>query len=383
MQCALRRGVSGAGRVAAVAEADVPQVYARRVRGWSYKKFRQSRQSQIFEGGIMAGSRISTNIVVAVIGAVGLIAGNLASSLVSVGRIWPFSPTGGTINFAVMRSDVKPENRAPIAGADVSINGVDSPPSEAVVERTNQGGSVTIPFGNRIRQGDLITITFHKQCYQDFSETIAAAADLPFTRYMWPSIGSSPECNDPIIEAINIGVRGDVLQRSTAFLVMNRGTVGCRKQPCSPDGKWQANIGSGKLDAGVGNAFEPGKASVRCIAGPCPFTQVVADGYSKGGQTISAVVKDWSDTVTFILQGTLVGPQTIPAIAISGSTFAFTVKTADISKYQIVATIVGGPPIVDPLGVGTITWAHCDIGEGQDTATYHCALNNNYSFAPK
>ena len=85
------------------------------------------------------------------------------------------------------------------------------------------------------------------------------------------------------------------------FQVTNQGNIPCNGQkPCSPDGKWKAAIGSESLDSGEGNLFQ--NARVSCIAGPCPFTRIDSDGFSKPARTISVTVRDWSDTTTFLLQ---------------------------------------------------------------------------------
>lgn len=74
---------------------------------------------------------------------------------------------------------------------------------------------------------------------------------------------------------------GSVLR---AFDVINKGNVPCDgKQPCSPDGKWKAAIGGASLDAGEGSEFR--EARVTCVAGPCPFTKIDHDGFSRPPET--------------------------------------------------------------------------------------------------
>jgi hypothetical protein len=85
------------------------------------------------------------------------------------------------------------------------------------------------------------------------------------------------------------------------FEVANVGNVPCDgHSPCSPDGKWKATIGAMTLAAGGGHEFR--NARISCIAGPCPFTRVESDGFSRGGGRINATVRNWSDTVTFLLE---------------------------------------------------------------------------------
>ena len=64
----------------------------------------------------------------------------------------------------------------------------------------------------------------------------------------------------------------------------NKGNVPCAGQPpCSPDGKWKANLGSLSLDAGEKNQ-EFRNVRVSCIAGPCPFSAIEVDHFSHGGR---------------------------------------------------------------------------------------------------
>jgi hypothetical protein len=91
------------------------------------------------------------------------------------------------------------------------------------------------------------------------------------------------------------------------FEVMNSGNVPCNgRDPCSPDGKWKAAIGSTSLDAGPGNEFRNARAS--CIAGPCPFTKIEADDLQRGGRSIQVFVRNWSDTATFLLEAEVFHP---------------------------------------------------------------------------
>ena len=85
--------------------------------------------------------------------------------------------------------------------------------------------------------------------------------------------------------------------------VVNQGDVPCRRPyPCSPNGKWRAAIGGVKtLRCGsTGSEFHNARAT--CIAGPCPFTKIEKDGFSAGGRSISVTVRNWSDTVSFVLE---------------------------------------------------------------------------------
>jgi len=43
------------------------------------------------------------------------------------------------------------------------------------------------------------------------------------------------------------------------------------------------------------------------IAGPCPFSQIAGDEFTKGGGVIGSTVRDWSDPVTYGLEGEIAG----------------------------------------------------------------------------
>lgn len=312
-------------------------------------------------------------VLVAVIGAAGVAIGAIAPALISrVHRPQPVILSG-----AIMRSDANPQKRYPISGVDVSY-------VEDNVEKhqtTTQDGAVTIAFGPGVKTGDLIELKFQHSCYQEMDETIGAV-DVPFTLYLWPATVPQPgaPCNDPIITSIGLTFRKSYLTKSTTFQVPNRGTVRCRKQPCSPDGKWQANIVTASLDAGAGNTFARRQGGVSCIAGPCPFTQVVNDGFSAGGPRISVSIRNWSDTVTYVLQGKLVGGPTSP-VTVKDKTFDFSVSRSDLPNLQIAAQTSTGQSLVSDIGVGSIPWATCQVSEGPSTIKYHCTLAPDYTFS--
>ncbi len=116
------------------------------------------------------------------------------------------------------------------------------------------------------------------------------------------------------------------------FQVVNTGDVACAGAPvCSPDRKWKAAVESVSLDAGAGNEFR--NARVSCIAGPCPFTRIDSDKFSKGGRIIGASVRNWSDTATFVLQAEVFHPEIRDTVqqaypVIIGSAVNFTLPAA-------------------------------------------------------
>src|SRR5208282_1987692 len=107
------------------------------------------------------------------------------------------------------------------------------------------------------------------------------------------------------IRTVNVG------SAVRTFQVENVGNIPCKgRPPCSPDGKWKAAIASASLDAGPGNEFQ--NARVSCIAGPCPFTKIESEDFSKPAQKITALARNWSDPATFLVEAEVVHTMQTP-----------------------------------------------------------------------
>jgi hypothetical protein len=162
--------------------------------------------------------------------------------------------------------------------------------------------------------------------------------------------------------------------------------VPCKGQnPCSPDGLWKAAIGSASLDAGPGNEFR--NARVSCIAGPCPFTKIEKDEFSKGGQRITASARDWSDTATFLLEAEVFHPMVSEIVheshpVIFGEALNFTLPAT--AEGVCIQADVAGQTIIFPLGPALfLSWANCDVTVNRDqTKVYRCELKPEYQFPP-
>jgi hypothetical protein len=178
--------------------------------------------------------------------------------------------------------------------------------------------------------------------------------------------------------AVNIG------SAVKTFQVINTGNVPCEGQrPCSPDGKWKAAIGSASLDAGEGNEFR--NARVSCIAGPCPFTRIESDGFSRGGRTITVSARNWSDTTTFLLEAEVFHPMVSDNIrrsypVIFGRALNFTLPAA--AEGVSIQAEINGETIVFPLGPNLfLSWANCNERVNNDhTKVYRCELKAGYQF---
>jgi hypothetical protein len=174
---------------------------------------------------------------------------------------------------------------------------------------------------------------------------------------------------------------GSVLR---AFDVINKGNVPCDgHQPCSPDGKWKAAIGGASLDAGEGGEFR--EARVTCVAGPCPFTRIEHDDFSRSARNISVTVRDWSDSASFVLEAEVARTDmsdlvrlSYPFIFASGLNFSLPPSGEGPS----IEANVGGQDIIYPLGPGlNLTWATCTLQIAADqTKNYRCDLKPEYRF---
>jgi hypothetical protein len=174
---------------------------------------------------------------------------------------------------------------------------------------------------------------------------------------------------------------GSVLK---SFDVVNRGNVPCLgHQPCSPDGKWKAAMGGASLDAGEFNEFREGR--VTCIAGPCPFTRIESDGFSRSARNISVSVRNWSDTVSFVLEAEVTRTTMSDLIRISypfvfGRGLNFSLPPS--GEGPSIEASVGDEDTVYPLGPDlTLSWATCSLQTARDrTKSYRCDLKSGYRF---
>jgi hypothetical protein len=176
----------------------------------------------------------------------------------------------------------------------------------------------------------------------------------------------------------------NVATAAQTFEVENVANVPCKGQPpCSPDGRWKAAIGSLELDAGGGNEFQ--NARVSCIAGPCPFTKIESERFSKASQKITAVARNWSDTATFLVEAEVVhvmqsqiDHQSYPVIF--GPALNFTLP-ANAEGVTLQADIAG-ETIIFPLGPNLLlSWASCTSNLNRDQSNiYRCQLKPGFRF---
>jgi len=291
-----------------------------------------------------------------------------------------------SIRGAVVEQDTDPAKQLPIS--DVEITADDN---LAISRSTSDSsGFFSLALRPDIKPGTPISLKFRNSDYKPLDLKVIAGDEVNIA-HMVP-IRREVQKGGPEVSVSGISVRYS-METTTAvtvgsgvktFEVMNTGNVPCAgKPPCSPGMRWKAAIGSATLDAGEGKEFR--NARLSCIAGPCPFTIIEADNFSKGGRTISASVLNWSDTTTFLLEAEVfrrqvadVIRQSYPVIIDQAMNFTLPASAEGAS----IDAKLDGSAIVFPLGPTPIlSWANCSVRTGQDQArVFWCELKPGYRF---
>lgn len=288
---------------------------------------------------------------------------------------------------AVIADDADPRKRVPIADVDVTVISDVS----VVTAKSDSSGLFTVQLPAPVRRGRVITLQFDHRDYRPLVLRDYVADKLYVIRMVPVALIAKP-ASRPATPVANVRVRYSIKAMTEVnigsavktFQVQNKGNVPCNGQdPCSPDGKWRAAIGSASLDAGTGNEFR--NARVSCIAGPCPFTRIEKDGFSKGGQKITVSARDWSDTATFLMEAEVFHPMVSEIVheshpVIFGRALNFTLPAT--AEGVCIQADVSGETIIFPLGPALfLSWANCDAtGNPDQTKVYRCELKPEYQF---
>jgi hypothetical protein len=169
------------------------------------------------------------------------------------------------------------------------------------------------------------------------------------------------------------------------FDIVNKGNTPCEgRPPCSPDGKWKASIDGLSLDAGE-QSKQFRNVRVSCIAGPCPFTSIEQDRFSRGGRNITVSVRNWSDTVTYLLEAEVAMTMESELIRHTypvtfGRSMNFTLPA--VATGLTIEAEVDGSEIVYPLGPELrLSWAACRFETAAEGAKqFRCELKPGYRF---
>jgi hypothetical protein len=293
-----------------------------------------------------------------------------------------------TVVGSVMKQDTDTRKQSPIA--DVQI--IAAPELAAAIAKSDFSGYFKISLPSEIDAGASILLHFRHPDYRPVDLNVVVNGQLNVV-HMIPIHGEA-ESSVNVAEIVvrNVQVRYTTELTTTenigagvkTFQVANVGGVPCNQHlPCSPDGKWKAAIDSASLDAGDGNVFQ--NARVTCIAGPCPFTKVNHDDFSRTSRTVNVSVQNWSDTATFLLQGEVFHTQIRDIVrksypVVFGRSLNFTLP-ADAEGVTMEADL-NGAQIIFPLAPDpALSWADCKVKiEKKQGSDYRCELKSGYGF---
>jgi hypothetical protein len=290
-----------------------------------------------------------------------------------------------SLSGAVLSQDPDPGKQLPIGNVEVSF----SDGSSAGSAKSDASGFFQLRLREQVHKGEEMKLHLRHPDYVplDIDET---AADRLFIIRMKPVTKGA--AGVPLVTVSDLRVRYSMKDDTTRnvgsaakiFEVVNKGDVPCdTRKVCSPDGKWKAAVGGATLDAGTGNEFQ--HARVTCLAGPCPFTKIDNDTFSRGGRQISVAIRNWSDTASFVLEAEVVHAsntdvtrQSFPVILDQAMSFTL---PASAQGPSIEATL-DHQDIVFPLGPALkLSWANCTMQVGKDlTKLYRCVLKPGYRF---
>jgi hypothetical protein len=291
---------------------------------------------------------------------------------------------------AVIKQSADTRDESPIANADISAaDGLSG------TVKSDFAGAFRITLRKGVLPGQPITLLFRHPDYapldakENVTDQLYVVKLAPLHGPVEVDSGQPGTVIGNIMVRYSTGITSTENIRSAVktFQAINTGNVPCDKQqqqqPCSPDGKWKAVLASASLDAGEGNVFAD--ARVTCIAGPCPFTAIQSDGFSRGGRSIKVSILNWSDTTTFLLQAEVYRPtignttrQSYPVIF--GQAMNFTLPNT--AEGPSIEAELNGTRIVFPLGPAPmLSWADCNVRvERNQAKDYRCELKPGFKF---
>ncbi|MBV9768831.1 MAG: carboxypeptidase regulatory-like domain-containing protein [Bryobacterales bacterium] len=288
----------------------------------------------------------------------------------------------------VLRQDSDPRKQLPIPAVKITA----TEGEREVAGESDASGLFQLQLPNGGWRERPVTLTFRHPDYQPLEIAPHVDGQLLLVRMRPVAIPAAVPVSLHDVAVKDVRVRYAEQSSSTVnvgstaktFEVPNTGNVPCGDNPpCSPDGKWKAAVGGIILDAGVGQEFT--NARVSCISGPCPFTRIEAGAVPRPGRTITVRVRDWSDTVTFLVEAEVTRAMPSDAIrqaypAIYGRSMSFTLPAT--AEGPSIEADLGGSEIVFPLGPALqLSWAECSRQVGTDqTKLYRCELKPGYDF---
>jgi hypothetical protein len=289
---------------------------------------------------------------------------------------------------AVLERNSDPRKQSPISGVEVTA----TTGSTSSVVQTDSLGYFHVNLRSWIRSGQPVYLEFRRAGYEPLSLNATISDNLYIIDMVPIPAKVQTPTKQPTASIANVKVRFSMKSTGAVnvgsavkdFEVVNVGNIPCNgKPPCSPDGKWKASIGSTTLDAGEGNEFRNVRLS--CVAGPCPFTRIASDQYTKGGRKITVSVLNWSDTTTFLVEAEVYRPMVTEVVQdsyplIFGNRLNFSVP--DSGEGVSIEAEVNGEQLVFPLGPSLcLKWANCTVTtDKENSASYRCELRDGFEF---
>jgi hypothetical protein len=282
----------------------------------------------------------------------------------------------------VLTQDQDVNKQVPIPNTEITVVGG---PAESS-SKSDSAGLFVVRLRPGIFPGRIITLQFRHMGYQPLDLRTRAGDQLYIVRMQPIPRDARAKGETAEVGVSNIRVRYTVPSTNIVnvgstvktFQVANTANVPCdQRGPCSPDGKWKAAIASASLEAGDDSEFQDVRVS--CVAGPCAFTKIEADHFSTGGRNVSVSVRNWSDTVSFLMEGEVVHNTVNDTVRV-----AYPVIYAQVMDFTLAATAKGPSieaeinkaDIVYPLGPTlTLPWAKCSITVvGGGAKLYRCEI---------
>jgi hypothetical protein len=313
--------------------------------------------------------------------------GTIAIALVALNH-YRLQRSGASIEGAVLTQDVDVRKQLPIPDVEVTaaVGGI------FVQSKSDDSGFFRMTLPGALWRRETAELRFRHPGYKSLNLTKRLSGQICVVRLTPVASEAAPEPSHPQGTLKDVRVRYaakattpiNVGSTAKTFEVISTGDVACHgASPCSPDGKWKAAIGGLTLDAGEGHEFRSVRAS--CIAGPCPFARIESDQFSRGGRIIKVSVRNWSDTVTFLVEAEVIQTMLSDAIrnaypTIFGREMSFTLPPT--AQGPSIEADMNGEEIIYPLGRAlTLPWAVCNLQMGADrTKLYRCELKPGYRF---
>ena len=313
----------------------------------------------------------------------------LGGSAAAIWLNWPRPPqvVPVTVTGVVLRQENDPRKQTPIADAEVTVTGGNS----TAIGKSDPSGLFHLVLRPGLTAEQTVVLRIRHKDYKPVEILDSSRNQLFVARLESLVTPTAPQPKMPLVVIKDVRVRYTVKSVTTmnvssaakSFELLSVGNVPCDgKPPCSPDGKWKAKLNSISLDAGEGSEFQ--NARLSCIAGPCPFTKVESDNFSRPARTLNANILTWSDTVTYLVESEVVRTMVSDMVRQSypvnfGSAMNFTLPAT--AEGPAIEAELNGSNIVFPLGPDLrLSWAVCGLEVAPNhTKLYQCELKPGYA----